>query len=144
MKTTGTKMYLHQGEKKVMTSSRIDCVWLINYVNWPIRALFAWEVVKKALKKGKNNILHARLGHMSKTYNKKIVLIVDNIDSNPTKICFGKSCIGAKIMRNPSTKLMSEVTTKLGRIQIDFWESFPNISLKINCYMWIATKKATK
>ena len=31
----------------------------MNRINWPMRALSAREVVAKALKKGKNDILHA-------------------------------------------------------------------------------------
>ena len=58
-----------------MTGSRIGRVWLMNSFNWPMRALSAREVVKKALKKGKNDILHARLGHMGETHSKKIVVI---------------------------------------------------------------------
>ena len=79
-------------------------------------------MVVKAFKKGKNNILYARLGYMDETYGKKIVLIIDNIDGNPTKICFCnyKSCTNTKIMQNLSNKPMSEVTTKLDRVHIDF------------------------
>lgn len=84
-----------------------------------MRALFAYEVVKKALKKGKNNIFYIYLGHIDETYSKKIISIINNIDGDSTKICFYELCISAKIIRNLSTKPMSEVTTKLGRVYID-------------------------
>ncbi len=104
-----------------MTGSRIGRVWLMNSINQPMKALFAHEVVKKALKKCKNDILHARLGHMGKTHSKRIASMVNDIDGDPTKICFCESFISAKITRNPSTKPMSEVTTKLGRVHMDLW-----------------------
>ena len=71
-----------------------------------MRALSAREVVKKALRKGKNDILHTGLRYMGETHNKKIVSIVDDIDGNLTKICFCESYISAKITQNPSTKPM--------------------------------------
>lgn len=76
-------------------------------------------MVKKVLKKGKNNILYARLGYMGETHNKRIILIVDDIDDDPSKICFCESYISSKITRNPSKKLISEVTIKLDRVYMD-------------------------
>lgn len=73
MKTTGARMYLHREGKTVMTSSRIGRVWLMNNSNWLMRALSAQEVVKKALRKGRNDILHARLGHLGGSHSKRIV-----------------------------------------------------------------------
>ena len=102
-----------------MTGSRIGRIWLMNSINWPMRALSACEVVKRALKKGKNDILHARLGHMGETHSKRIISMVDDIDNDPTKICFCESCISAKITKNLSTKPMSEVTIKLSRVHMD-------------------------
>lgn len=84
-----------------------------------MKALSAQKVVKKALKKGKNDILYVCLGHIGKTHGKKIILIVDNIDSNSTKICFHKLYISAKIMQNLSSKPISEITTKMGKMYID-------------------------
>ena len=104
-----------------------------------MKALSACEGVKKALRKGKNDILHARLGHIGETHSKKIILIVDNINGNLTKICFCELCISAKKTRNPSSKPMLEVTIKMGRVYMDLWGSFPNISLERNCYMWTTT-----
>ncbi len=49
-------------------------------------------MIKKALKNNKNDILHAGLENIDKTYSKKIVLMVDGIDGDPTKICFA-SCL---------------------------------------------------
>ncbi len=119
MKSTCAKMYLHRKGKTVMTGSKIGRVWLMNSINWPMIASSAREVIKKALKKGKNDILHVRLGYMSETNSKRIASMVDDIDGDPTKICFCESCINAKITRNPSTKPMSQVTTKLGRMHMD-------------------------
>ncbi len=101
-------------------------------------------MVKKALKKSKNDILHACLGHISKTHSKRIFSIVDDINGDPSKICFCESCISSKIMRNPNTKSISEVTTKLSRVYIDLWGSFPNISLEGNHYICIATDQAIR
>ncbi len=126
-----------------MTGSRIGRVWLMNSINWPMRVLSACELVKKALKKGKNDILHAQLGHMGETNSKRIASMVNDIDGDPTKICFCESCISAKITRNPSTKPMSEVTTKLGRVNMDLWGLLPDISLERNRYIWTATDQAT-
>ena len=95
-------------------------------------------MVKKALKKSKNYILHARLGYMGKIYIKKIVSMVDDIDGNPTKICFYNSCISIKIMQNLSTKPISEVSTKLDRVHVDLWGPSSNIFLKENRYRWTA------
>lgn len=102
-----------------MTNSKIGRIWLINCANWLIKALSIHEVVKKALKKDKNDILHIYLEYINKTHNKKIVSIVDDIDNDPTKIYFFKLCVNTKIMQNLNTKLMSEVTTKLGRVYMD-------------------------
>ena len=118
-----------------MISLRIGRVWLMNSVNWPIRALFTCEFVKKALKKGKNDIFHIRLRHIGEIHSKKIIVIVDNIDGNPNKICFCELYISVKITRNPSTKLLSKVSIKLGRIYIDLWGPSSNISLEGNCYI---------
>lgn len=110
-----------------MTGSRIDRVWLMNSVNWPIRALFIREVVNKTLKKEKNHILYIRSGHMGETHSKRIALMIGGFDSNPTKICFYESCMSAKITQNLTTKPMSEVITKLSRVHIDPREPSPDI-----------------
>lgn len=41
MKTTGARMNLHRGRKTLMIGSRIGRVWLMNSVNWQMRALSA-------------------------------------------------------------------------------------------------------
>lgn len=76
-------------------------------------------MVKKTLKKGKNDIFHTCLEHMGETHIKKIILMVNDIIGDLSKIYFCESYINSKIMRNPSKKPMSEVTTKLGRVHID-------------------------
>ena len=86
IKNNGAKMYLHRGKKTVMMGSKIDRVWLMNNVNWPMRTISAREVVEKDLRKGKNDILYARLEYMGETHSKKIISMVDNIDGDPTKI----------------------------------------------------------
>lgn len=118
-----------------MTDLKIGHIWLINSVNWPIRALSACEVVKKSLRKEKNDILHLCLMYMGKTHSKKMISMVANIDSDQTKICFCKSCISAKITQNSSSRLMSEITTKMGRVHMDLWGLSPNIFLERNRYM---------
>lgn len=143
MKTTSARTILSREEKTVMTGSRIGHVWLMNSVNWPVRALSVCEVVKKAWIKSKNDILHARLGHIGETHNKKIISMIDDIDKDPSKISFCKSYIGSKITWNPSREPMSKVTTKLGRVHMDLWGPSPDISLEKNCYMWTATDQAT-
>lgn len=92
-------------------------------------------MIKRALKKGKNNILHTHLGQINETHGKKIILIVDNIDDDPTKICFCESYFSAKILRNPYSKPMSEVIIKMGMVYIDLWGLSPNNSLEGNCYI---------
>lgn len=92
-------------------------------------------MVKKVLKKGKDNIFYIYLRYISKIYNKKIVIIVDNINGNLIKICFYKSYISTKIKKNLSTKLISKITTKLDKIHINFCKFFSNILLKRNCYI---------
>ena len=69
---------------------------------------------------------------MDETHGKKIVLMVDDIDGDPTKICFCdcESCTSTKITQNPSNKPMSEITTKLGRVYMDFWGLSPDIFLE--------------
>lgn len=76
-------------------------------------------MVKKILKKSKNDILYARLGNMNKTYSNKIISIIDDIYDNLTKICFYKLGIDAKIMQNSNIKSMSEITKKQGRVNMD-------------------------
>ena len=108
-----------------------------------MRALYARKVVTKALKNGKNDILHIRLGHMGKTYRKKIISMVVDIDGNLTKICFYdcKSYTSTKITQNPSNKPILEITTKLDRVYIDFSGLSLNISLKGDQYTWITTNQ---
>lgn len=80
-------------------------------------------MIAKALKKDKNDILYICLRHIDKIYRKKIVLIVNNIDIDLTKICFCdyKSYICTKITQNLSNKPISEVTIKLDiRVHINF------------------------
>lgn len=139
MKTTGARIYLYQREKKVIINSRIDYIWLMNGINWLIRALSACKVVKRALKKSKNNIFYTYLRHIGKINSKKIISMIDDIYGDPTKICFYELYISIKIIRNLSIKAISKVTTKLGKVHIDFWGSFSNISLERNCYIWTAT-----
>lgn len=57
---------------------------------------------------------------MGKTRSKKIVLMIDNMDTSPTKIYFCEFCISTKITQNLSTKPILKITTKLGRIHVDF------------------------
>ena len=57
VRTPIAKMYLHRSGKTVMTGSRIGRVWLMNSITWPVRVLLAREVVVKALKNDKNDIL---------------------------------------------------------------------------------------
>lgn len=89
-------------------------------------------MIIKALKKGKNYILYVYLGHMSETYGIKIILMIDDINGNLTKIYFYdyKSYTNIKIMQNFSNKSISEIITKLGRVNMDFWGLFPNIFLE--------------
>ena len=112
-------------------------------ITWLVRVLSAREVVVKALKKDKNNILHVQLSHIGESHSKQISSMVDDIDSNPSKICFCEICIGAKITRNPSKKPISAMTEKLERVQMDLWAPTPDIFLQGNRYMWTATDQAT-
>lgn len=52
------------------------------------------------MKKGKNYILYVYLGHMGGTYGIKIILMIDDINGNLTKIYFYdcKSYTNIKIM----------------------------------------------
>lgn len=102
-----------------MIDLKIGHIWLINSINWPIRRLSTCKMIKKALKKGKNNIFYARLKYISEIHRKKIISIVDDIDSNLTKICFCESYINIKITKNSSIKPILKVTTKLNRLYID-------------------------
>ena len=61
--------------------------------------------------------------------------MVDDIDGDPSKICFSETCIKVKITRNPSKKSFSAVKEKLERVHIDLWGLAPDISLQENCYM---------
>lgn len=87
--------------------------------NWPVKALSAREVVKKTLKKGKNEIFHAGLRHMGETHSKKIISMVDDIHGDPNKIFFCELYIGSKVMSNLSKKPMSKIKTKFGRVHIN-------------------------
>lgn len=100
-----------------------------------MRELSTKKVFKKALKKGKNDIFYAYLGQICETYSKKIILIIDDINGNLTKICFYESYISAKITQNSSTKLISEIIIKLNRIHMYLSRHFSHISLKDNCYI---------
>ena len=119
MRTTGAKMYLYRGGKKVMKGSRIGRVGLMNSINWLVRALSAREVVVKDLKKDKNDILYARLGHIGESDSKRISHMVEDIDGNSSKVCLCGAYIGAKIPRNLSKKPISAVTEKLERVHMD-------------------------
>lgn len=78
------------------------------------------KVIVKALKKNKNDILYICLGYISKFYSKQISNMIDNIDSNLSKICFCKVYIEAKILKNLSKKPISAMTEKLKKVYIDF------------------------
>lgn len=73
---------------------------------------------------------------MDGSHGNKIVLIVDDINSNSTKICFCdyKSFPNTKIIQNLSNKLMSKRTTKLGKVYMDFWGLSSNIFLERDQY----------
>lgn len=117
-----------------MTALRISCKQLINSIYQLIKTLSTYKIVQKALKKNKNNTSYIHLKHIDQSHNKKIMLIVDNINNNLTKTCFYNLYITAKIMQNASINLISKITTKLSKINIDFWKLFLNISIKRNCY----------
>ena len=138
------RIYLYQRGKTVITSSKIDRVWLTSSISYLIRVISAGEVVKKALKKGKNDILHIYLGYMDETHCNRMISMVNVIEDDPTKIRFCESCISTKITKNSSTKSMIEVTTKLNRVYIDLWRPSTHISLKRNCYMWTVTYQAIR
>ena len=72
---------------------------------------------------------------MGETHSKKMISMVANIDSDLTKICFCESYISAKITQNSSSRPMSEVTTKMGKVHIDLWGRSPDIFLERNCYI---------
>lgn len=84
-----------------------------------MRVLFAYKIVKKSLKMGKNNIFYIYLEYISKIHSKKIISIINNMNRDPTKICFYKLYINIKIIKNLSTKFMSKIVTKLGRVYIN-------------------------
>lgn len=92
-------------------------------------------MVNKALKKGKNDILHIYLGYINETYNKRVISIIDDINGDPSKIYFCESYISSKIMRDLSKKPVLKVTTKLGRVNIDLWGLSTNISLERNQFI---------
>lgn len=71
------------------------------------------------MKKSKNNILHACLRHIGGTHSKKIVFIVDNINSDLTKIYFYELYIRVKIIKNSNTEPILEVTSKLSRLHMN-------------------------
>lgn len=96
-------------------------------------------MIKKTLKKGKNDIFYIRLGHINESYSKKIISIIDDIDNNLSKICFCGLYISLKIIENLSKKRISELITKLGKVNMDVWESSLNISLEKDCHIWTAT-----
>lgn len=99
MKTIGFKKILFRKEKKIMTRSKIGYIQLINSINWLVKVLFVQEIVKNTLKKDKNDIFYKRLQHISKTYNKKVFLMINNsINENLNKICFYKLYINLKII----------------------------------------------
>lgn len=102
----------------------------MNNVNQPIRVLSTWKDDKKTLKKGRNDILYVYLGYIKETHSKKIISLVDDIDRNSSKIFFCKLYIGLKTTRILSKKLISEVLAILGKVHIDLWEIFSDISLK--------------
>ena len=66
------KIYLYWEKITVMTSSRINWVWLMNNVNWLIKVFFTCEIIKNSLKRGKNNTLHAYLGHIMRLIERKL------------------------------------------------------------------------
>lgn len=71
------------------------------------------------LKKNKNNIFHIYLGNIDETYNKKIVLIIDDINNNSTKICFYELYISTKIIHNLNIKPISKINTKFDKVYKD-------------------------
>lgn len=85
-----------------------------------MKALSACKILVKALKKNKNDILYIQLGHIGKSHSKQINSMINNIDGNPSKICFCKIYIKAKITKNLSKKLISTMIEKLKRVYMDF------------------------
>ena len=118
-----------------MTGPKIRRLWLMNSINSQVRVLLACEVVVKALKKDKNDILHAQLGQMGKSHSKRISQIVDDIDGDPSKICFCEVCIEAKITRISSEKPILPGTEKLERVHLDLWGPALDIFLQGNRYI---------
>lgn len=56
----------------MITGSKISHILLMNSVDWLIQALSTRKIVKKALKKDKNDIFHIYLGNIGKISSKKI------------------------------------------------------------------------
>lgn len=93
MRIPDTKMYLYRSRNRLTIELRIERVLLMNSITWPMRALSAREVVVKALNKDKNDILNARLSHISKSHSKQIGQIVGNIDGDLSKMYFCETWI---------------------------------------------------
>lgn len=61
--------------------------------------------------------------------------MVDDINSDLKKICFGESYISVKITQTLRIKTMFEVITKLGRVNMDLHGLFPFDNLEKKYYI---------
>lgn len=104
----------------------------MNSITWPVKALSACEIVVKASKKIKNDILHVWLGDISESHSNQISSIIDNIYDNSSKIFFCEIYIKVKIIRNPSKKPISAVIEKLERVYMNLLGPMPDILLQGN------------
>lgn len=70
----------------------------------------------ESIEQSKNDILHARLGHLGETYSRNISGRFDSMNRDPSKVYFCESCVRAKITRYPSRNARLELRANLERV----------------------------
>lgn len=107
-------------------------------------ALLNTDVTVLSRNRSKQELLHARLGHMGNDQSNKINDMVDGLDRIKIRPCVCKTCMKAKITRTVNRKPMTKVHAPGDRLHIDLFGPLPCKSLQGNRIMITYTDQNSK
>ncbi|KAI6250766.1 hypothetical protein HI914_00216 [Erysiphe necator] len=102
------------------------------------------QITKLLLNCSKQELLHARLGHMGSEQTKRINLMVDGLNNTTVHPCVCVTCMKAKITRTVSRKPMTKFENPCDRVHVDLYGLMQIKSLQGNKIMIIFTDQSSK
>ncbi|RKF54975.1 Retrovirus-related Pol polyprotein from transposon TNT 1-94, partial [Erysiphe neolycopersici] len=140
------KLHLYKNDRSralltgVLTSAKIWKVQrtLTNFV------FSSKQITKLSLNRSKQELLHARLGHMGSEQTKRINRMVDGLNNITVHPCVCVTCMKAKITRTVSRKPMTKFENPGDRVHVDLLGPLQIKSLQGNKIMITFTDQSSK